>query len=233
MLWQHASAEAHLLYEQCYAHARLKLDANLAARDPGDPRQPAVIVDVDETVLDNSPHEVGAIAEGRTFSEKHWRLWVNQENATALPGSLEFLRHAVARGCAVFYITNRTIDERPYTMQNLFRLGFPYVDDLHVLARDSTSDKTKRRERVSAAHPVMLLVGDQLTDFDERLKDRSSDRGRTVLAAMSDTLSRYFILLPNPMYGVWRDAITGSGPAVTDSMKLERVRTFFNEYREE
>jgi 5'-nucleotidase (lipoprotein e(P4) family) len=229
VLWQHTSAEAMRLYEQCYELARIKLDNNLQARDPNDPRQPAVIVDVDETVLDNSPYEVEAIADGRTYTKAFWKDWVRKEDAEALPGSVEFLRYAADRGCVVFYITNRAADEKGFTVENLRRLGFPHIDDLHVMAKDSTSDKTARRAKVASGHPVVLLVGDQLTDFDERLKDRSSDHGKGTVIALRDTLSRYFVLLPNPMYGTWRDAITGVGDP--DSLKLERVQGFFREYR--
>jgi predicted secreted acid phosphatase len=82
---------------------------------------------------------------------------------------------------------------------------------------------------VSAGHTVVLLVGDQLTDFDEGLKDRSADSGKEAVYAMQDSLARYFVLLPNPMYGAWRDAITGVGDP--DSLKVQRVESYFREYR--
>mgnify|MGYP003393601347 CR=1 FL=1 len=232
VIWQHASAEARRMYEQCYELAHVKLDLNLLSLDANDPRQPAVIVDVDETVLDNSQHEAEAIAMGWTYDPARWKGWVKRQDCLALPGSLTFLTYAAERGCAVFYITNRAADEKRGTIENLRRLGFPYTDALHVVTQADSSDKPARRAVVSASYNVLLLVGDQLTDFDQRLADRTTDHGRATVAMMHDTLSRYFVLLPNPMYGVWRDAITGSGNAATDSSKLARVRGFFNEYIE-
>lgn len=236
VLWQNAGAEAYRCYLQGYELAEMKLDANLGEIEEEkqmvpaaefDARQPAVIVDVDETVLDNSPFEAEGIAGGLTYTPARWKEWTARASAAALPGSVDFLKYAVSYGCAVYYITNREADEKQWTMENLIRAGFPMVDADHVMTREDSSDKTARRARVSAKHRVVLLVGDQLTDFDERLKDRSTAQGRAMVDAMADTLMRYFVLLPNPMYGVWRDAVSGSGRGVTDSTKVMRMNAFF------
>lgn len=228
VLWQNAGAEAYRCYQQGYELAGAKLDMNLK-KPTSDQRPAAVIVDVDETVLDNSPFEAEGIAKGLTYTPARWKEWTKRASAKALPGSVAFLQQAVAKGCAVYYITNRDADEKQWTMDNLIRAGFPMVDAGHVLTREDTSDKTARRARVAEKHRVVLLVGDQLTDFDERLKDRTTDRGRVTVDAMADTLMHFFVLLPNPMYGVWRDAISGSGKSATDSSKVERVNGFFQE----
>ena len=220
-LYQNASAEVAWLYEQGYAYARLKLDANLAMPDS---LPPAVIVDVDETVLDNSPYQASGIRDGRTFDQDSWRTWTDLASAKACPGALDFLRFARSAGCEVFYITNRDIREKASTLKNLNDLGFPDADEAHLLLMDGTSDKTERRARVRATHNVVLLAGDQLRDFDERFKDRSANYGRDAVDALSDSLSQHFILLPNPMYGTWRDAVQGKG---TDAEKLARMKAWF------
>lgn len=235
VLWQHASAEAAWLYEQAYDHAHRKLEANWQAAEADrqmldsaqwDRRPLALIVDIDETVLDNSPYQVRAISEGRTFDQSDWKAWTDKAAAKACPGALGFLHHAASLDCEVFYITNRDIREKASTLKNLGDLGFPFADEKHLLLMDGTSDKTERRARVSATHRVLLLVGDQLRDFDERFKDRSADDGKVHLGALADSLSQYFILLPNPMYGTWRDAIQGKG---TDAEKLARMRAWFEQ----
>lgn len=232
-LWQNSSAEAHWLYRQAYEHAMIKLDENLqriregvhSNQDTLYIRRPcAVIVDIDETVLDNSPYQVNAIRHGRTFDQEEWRAWTDKASAKASPGALAFLRYAKGEGCEIFYVTNRDVDEKLSTLKNLSALGFPFADDQHLLLMEGTSDKTERRARVASTHRVVLLVGDQLRDFDERFKDRTANYGRDAVDAMSDTLSDYFILLPNPMYGTWRDVIQGKG---TDSEKLARMRAWF------
>ncbi len=231
VLWQNTSAEVYWLYEQAYEHALIKLVTNLAAvrlRYPDDaPQRPnAVIVDIDETVLENSPYQIGAITRGRTFDPLDWKQWTDKASALASPGALGFLKAVEAAKCEVFYITNRDTSERAATLKNLRELGFPFADEEHLLLMAGSSDKTARRAQVNATHHVVLFVGDQLTDFDERLKDRSHDYGRDVVKAMSDSLARYFILLPNPMYGAYRDGIRGKG---SDAERHERTMRWFKD----
>ena len=157
-IYQHSSAEVFRLYEQCYELARLRLDANLSRPHT---LPAAVIVDIDETVLDNLPYQVKNASLGRTYSPATWNEWALMGSAKALPGALEFLRYAAEKGCEVFYITNRSASEKNATIQNLFELRFPNADDMHVLCMDGNeSDKTKRRALVSEGHFVALLVGD-------------------------------------------------------------------------
>jgi 5'-nucleotidase (lipoprotein e(P4) family) len=219
-LYQNASAEVAWLFEQGYAHARLKLDVNL--RDTSS-LKPAVIVDVDETVLDNSPYELENLFAGRTYNDSTWKLWTARATAKPMPGALAFLKYAESRGCAVFYITNRHVSEKDVTIANLKTHGFPMADNAHVMTMDATSDKTERRQLVQAGHRVVLYVGDQLTDYNQLLKDRSIEDGLPSMYRMSELLHRFFILLPNSTYGYWRDGITGKG---SDAEKLQRVQEY-------
>lgn len=223
VLWQHTSAEAFRLYQQGYELARIRLAENLRLADK---RPPAVIVDIDETVLDNSPYQVEAIRRGRTFDQNEWRAWTDRAAAKASPGALDFLLFAKDQGVEVFYVTNRDVREKASTLKNLQELGFPDADEDHLRLMEGTSDKTDRRERIRNDYQVVLLVGDQLRDFDERFKDRTTDYGKGLVEALRDSLSRYFILLPNPMYGTYRDAIQGKG---TDAEKLARMRLWFEQ----
>lgn len=222
-LYQNASAEVAWLYEQAYAHARIKLDANL--QETGT-LPPAVIVDVDETVLDNSPYELENLLVGRTYTPDTWKAWTARAAAKPLPGSLEFLEYAASRGCAIFYITNRDADETEATITNLAKFGFPMADAEHVLTMAGTSDKTERRAIVQRGHRVVLMVGDQLTDYDQALKDRSVEQGLPTVQNMAAELSRYFIVLPNSTYGYWRDGISGRG---TEEEKMKRIREFIQQ----
>jgi len=229
VLWQNTSAEAYWIYKQAYEVAATRMMWNIverskAYREDEQKRPMAVIVDIDETVLDNSPYQITAVKNGRTFDQNEWKAWTDMASAKASPGALEFLRMAKDATCEVFYITNRDIRERATTLKNLSDLGFPDADEAHLLLMDGSSDKTERRARVRATHDVVLLVGDQLRDFDERFKDRSVNDGKAVVDAMADSLSKYFILLPNPMYGTYRDAIQGKGSEVE---KLQRTEEWF------
>lgn len=223
VLWQSASAEAYRISLQGYELARIRLAENLRVPDA---RPKAVIVDIDETVLDNSPYQVKAIRGGRTFDQADWKEWTDRASARPTPGALAFLQHVQQSGCEVFYITNRDVRERASTLKNLNDLGFPFADEAHLLLMEGTSDKTERRAKVASTHRIVLLVGDQLRDFDERFKDRSVNMGRDRVDALGDTLMQYFILLPNPMYGTYRDAVQGKG---SDAEKYERMRTWFEQ----
>ena len=206
-VYQNASAEVHRLFQQGYELARIRLDANLA-RPHALP--PAVIVDIDETVLDNSPYQAANSAKGLAYSPKTWKEWTSLAKAKAFPGAVEFLNYAVSKGCAVFYISNREEDEEEATVRNLISEGFPMADVEHVMPMVvGTSDKTARRVEVAKTHSILLLVGDQLTDLDESFKDRSVGEGKPHVDAMRDSLERYFIMLPNSMYGVWLNAVSG------------------------
>jgi len=223
-LYQYSSAEAHRLFQQCYELARIRLDANLALPRA---RPPAVVVDIDETVLDNSPYQVKAAAQDRAFNAATWNEWVLMASAKPLPGALEFLRYASKMGCAVFYISNRDEAGKNATIKNLFELGFPDANEAHVLCMDASgSDKTKRRNAVMATHDIILLAGDQLRDFDEAFKDRGTELGKPLVDARRDTLRDRFILLPNPMYGTWLDAVAGKA----DSLKAGNKSTFFQQH---
>jgi 5'-nucleotidase (lipoprotein e(P4) family) len=233
VLWQNSSAEAYWLFQQSYEHATWKLEVMLESIEQDkqmvdstewDRRPLAVIVDIDETVLDNSPYQITALKNGKTFDPKEWKTWTDKASATASPGARDFLLAARDGGCEVFYITNRDRSERASTLKNLHEVGFPNADDAHLLLMEGTSDKTARRAQVRSTHNVLLLVGDQLRDFDERFKDRSVDCGKNIVDAMHDSLSEHFILLPNPMYGTYRDAIQGKG---TDAEKLARMKAWF------
>lgn len=221
-IYQHSSAEVYRLYQQCFELAHLRLLENL--NRPHD-KPPAVVVDIDETVLDNSPFQVTNVAQARTYTPKNWSDWSTRAEAKATPGSVEFLADAARKGCQVFYITNRAEAEKAATIRNLKALAFPTVDEKHVLCMEGNeTDKTKRREQVRAKWFIALLVGDQLRDYDERFKDRSKDEGRPMVDAMRDSLSTWFIMLPNPMYGTWLDAVAGK----VDSTKAQRKETYFN-----
>ncbi|MBZ0206765.1 MAG: 5'-nucleotidase, lipoprotein e(P4) family [Flavobacteriales bacterium] len=223
VIYQNSSAEVHRLYQQGYELARIRLDANLERPHT---LPPAVIVDIDETVLDNSPSNAEDAANGRTFSPAEWKKWTALAKAKALPGAVDFLNYAVSRGCAIFYISNREMDEKDATVRNLASEGFPMADAAHVMPMGDTSDKTERRAEVAKKHYIALLVGDQLTDFDQSLKDRSDQFGKARVDAMRDTLDRYFIMLPNAMYGAWLNAVSGS----PDSVKLGNKERFLNEH---
>ena len=175
---------------------------------------PAVILDIDETVLDNSYYQARVVRDDTEFSDRTWTAWVEERKATAIPGALEFTRDAAARGVALFYITNRTEAEEPATRDNLAALGFPIDRTTDtVLTRGEkpewkASVKGPRRAYVAARYRILLLIGDDLGDFvGDASGTPEARRQRT--AAHADRWGRHWIMLPNPTYGSWERALLG------------------------
>ena len=179
----------------------------------------AIIVDLDETILDNSYYQARQIRAGAEYDESSWQLWMQEATATAVPGAVEFLQAASRAGHRVFYITNRacaplpSIDDpcpaKTATRKNLQRLGLPDADDPDALMlRGShpewrSSDKTSRRAWVASRYRVIALFGDDLNDFMPRA---DYAKRRTEFA---DFFGRRWFLLPNPIYGSWERALLG------------------------
>lgn len=219
VLWFSRSAEMKVLFEQIYSHAAIKLELNRALSEGN----PAVVLDLDETVLDNSPYEVECIRSGEPYTSATWKEWTARGEAPILPGAFNFLTLADSLGVEVFYISNRKVDELEGTLKNLKQLGVPNADEEHVLLRTETSDKSPRRAIVEAEYDVILYLGDNLTDYSQRLAERdSADLGLQAVNELRHELSGRFILFPNPMYGEWEKAIYGNTYRLSSEEKLAK-----------
>ena len=231
VLWVQSSAEFRAVATQTFAAARRAIDEALA--DPArvgaieetnaDPSQPpAIIVDVDDTVLDNTPFEARVVARGMTYDEPMWKAWVAEGAAPAMPGATEFLRYAQSRGVTVFYVTNRDeADERAGTVANLQRLGFPLdprVETVLLRKDPKMSDKSPRRRDVADKYRLILLVGDDLNDFANVRAASWAERDALLREKESWWGSRWF-MIPNPMYGSWERAAIGTGGAPCDMLE--------------
>lgn len=220
-LYVQSSAEYRAAAMQTFAAARRALDEALA--DPSrvgaieemneDPAQPpAIIVDADETVLDNTPFEARVILKGMSYDEAMWKQWTSEGAAGAIPGAGEFLAYAKSRGVTVFYVTNRDEDERPGTMSNLRKLGYPLEENVQtlLLRENKVSDKSARRKSVADRYRVLLLAGDDLNDFANMRRAPWQERDE-LITRMKDWWGTRWFMLPNPMYGSWEHAAIGAG----------------------
>jgi 5'-nucleotidase (lipoprotein e(P4) family) len=205
VLWFQTSAEMRALSYQTFYFAKTQLDADRQVQKKGDRRR-AVVVDVDETVLDNSPHSAKTILENKSFPYG-WSEWVNRANAEALPGAVEFMNYAVEKGYDVFYVSNRTAkDELAGTMTNLRDRGFPQADSSHILLRTTESSKEGRRELIRKTHDIVLLLGDNLNDLDLAFERKATDDRFKEVDRLKAEFGPRYIVLPNPMYGEWESA---------------------------
>ena len=172
---------------------------------------PAIILDIDETVLDNSEHQVRSIKNGTNYPIG-WKEWVSEESAGALPGVKEFLSYANTKGIKIFYVTNRTHDLEEYTRNNIMSLGLPFDNDMDVLLMKNEkgwgSDKTSRRDLIRKDFRVIQIFGDQLDDFIPLTESAKSMNERKILIdKYADMWGEKWYMLINPMYGEWEEAL--------------------------
>lgn len=216
--WQQQSAEVHALFLQAYAMARMAMEHDLSLKIAG---KRAVVLDIDETVLDNSPYQVRGIQDGIAYP-KGWNEWCLEAKARVLPGAKEFLEWADSRGVAIFYITNRKQAQQKETLQNLRAMGLPQADEEHLLLKTDDNSKESRRQKVAATHRVAVLIGDNLADFSADFDNRSVDERRAAVEANAASFGTRFIMLPNPSYGDWEAALYNYNWSLDDSTRMER-----------
>ena len=220
VLFKRTSAEYKANTFQIYTSAKNNIDKALADKSWTALKNqlkdyqnlpPAIILDIDETVLDNSEHQVRSIKNGTNYPIG-WKEWVSEESAGALPGVKEFLSYANTKGIKIFYVTNRTHDLEEYTRNNIKSLGLPFDNDMDVLLMKNEkgwgSDKTSRRDLIRKDFRVIQIFGDQLDDFIPLTESAKSMNERKILIdKYADMWGEKWYMLINPMYGEWEEAL--------------------------
>ena len=204
-LYQPQSAEYKALCYQAFNIAELRLSERLKDKIE---KPLAIVVDIDETVLDNSPYQAQGILEHFDYPVK-WDTWINSASAEAVPGALEFLKEASANGVKVFYITNRKEVFRDATRKNLLDLGFPDAVDENILLRTEENDKEPRRQSVLQNYEIFLLMGDNLGDFHSVFDSTDAQVREDFMLENIANFGKNWIVLPNPLYGTWMEALPG------------------------
>lgn len=221
--YQRQSKEYPLLSAYVYKQATAALPSSFDNQET-----PAVIVlDVDETVLDNSLYQEERELKGLGYSSESWNAWIKREEATLVPGVDTFLATVVERGGKIALITNRNKTLDSHTWNNLLALGLPLTpsntciigriaDDKNAIDhKQIVNDKDRRRNAVtqgspdcsvtnevaskswSKPHNIIMQIGDNIEDFQGITQEDAN-----VPALLPEVGTRLFIL-PNPMYGSW------------------------------
>ncbi|MDY0200312.1 MAG: 5'-nucleotidase, lipoprotein e(P4) family [Tenuifilaceae bacterium] len=203
-IWYQNSPEVKALYYQGFNIAKERV---LEFKQTESVKPKAVVVDIDETMVDNSSFQGKMIKTGKPFTPEMWSEWVSLEKAEALPGAVEFSQFCKAEGVEVIYLSNRTLDELDATMRNMQKLGFAFINPENFYLKDETSKKENRREQVAEKFEIILLLGDNLNDFAEVFENRTNNWGVSVVDEQREQFGRRFIAFPNPMYGDWEKNI--------------------------
>lgn len=249
-LWMQTSAEYAVITQQIYESAWRHVDSVLRDKhyaawptqpsvfSPGpqgtqspsgddSPRPPAVILDVDETVLDNSAYQAQRIREGGEFDADQWHAFCQRAESTAVPGAIAFIHRCWAAEIDVFFVTNRDVKERQATCDNLRKLNILRdTDQQHVMCKGEragwTSDKESRRKHLAESHRVLAMVGDDLNDFVSVGYRASPDERKRLAMDYASMWGTGWFMLPNADYGGWERALFEWNDAMPRSQKLRR-----------
>ena len=223
--WSQTAIEHDLIYLQTYRDAQARLlaalhDRHWDALGKGDRTtplrglKPAVILDIDETALDNSPFAARMVQGNHEYNEADWAAWCREENARALPGAVEFTQFAAKHGIAVVYISNRAKDLDQATLANLRKAGFPVSGPQSFLGlgtvvdgcEQAGSEKGCRRQLVARHYRVLMQFGDQIGDF-LTVNANTPDGRRKAMAPYLGWIGTRWFVLPNATYGSWEPAL--------------------------
>jgi len=227
-LWVQASAEYAVITRQVFKMAKDEIDEDLASTNRVRPL--AIIVDVDQTILDNSGQTARSIIAGSGFRSADWTEWVNEASAPGVPGALEYLQYVAAQGVAVFYVTNRSAEKEDATRRNLEQLGFPLNPETDmILTRLEqpgwTRDKASRRQWLASRFEVLQILGDELSDFLSLPPGTDAETRLHMAQSHHEKWGRQWFMLPNPIYGSWERALTPDGSSIYDAPMEQKIRS--------
>lgn len=223
ILWMQTSAEFRALTYQTFKYSTLLFDGDLKTMRRSKQKR-AVIVDVDDTVLDNSRYEAGLVLKRKSYDPAYFTDWCNAEEAGAVPGAVEFLKYVHAKGARVFYVSNRRQVDKACTGENLRKLGFPDISDETLLFRVDTSSKEPRRQMIAGKYRIVLLIGDNLNDLAQVFEKKSVVERKAAVDQIRDQFGSRFIVIPNAMYGDWESAVYEYNSNLTDAEKAVKRR---------
>ena len=208
-LFQQQAAEYDALCYQAYNIARLRLDEALVK--PSD-KPLAIVSDIDETFMNTSYYAVECGRNNTEFEYKTWEEWTAKAEATPLAGAVEFFQYAAQKGVQIFYVTNRKESEREGTTLNIKRYHLPFQGDDHLIFRTAEKSKENRRLNIAKNYHIVLLLGDNLGDFDKDF-DAPTPEGRSQAVEKNQKqFGTKYIILPNTSYGDWENALYGTKP---------------------
>ncbi|MEM9412100.1 MAG: HAD family acid phosphatase, partial [Planctomycetota bacterium] len=242
LLWLQTSAEYEAITRQSFRLAELNLGQALV--DPAwtasleqqkmfstNPNglaklPPAVILDVDETVLDNSKYQSRLIENNEEFSPDSWNSFCREESSPAIPGAVEFIQACRDARITVLYVTNRSVEIEYATRRNLISAGLLDIDDPDLLftkyeRKEWSSNKASRREYLALRYRILMSLGDDLNDFIDLGRRPSSKKRKEEAAKYSDWWGHRWVTLPNPNYGGWERSLYDWNDRSPRSEKLQ------------
>ena len=205
VVWMQQSGEYQALAHQAFNAAKTAFDHSKASKG----KKKAVVVDLDETFIDNSAYAGWQVKNGKPFSGETWTKWVDARQSGAVPGAVEFSNYVNSHGGAVFFVSNRRDDvEKAGTIDDMKRLGFTNVtEDRLLLKKDKSSKSARFAEIEKQGYEIVLYIGDNLNDFGDATYHKPNAERRQFVKENSQAFGKKFIVLPNPNYGDWESGL--------------------------
>jgi 5'-nucleotidase (lipoprotein e(P4) family) len=227
-LWYQTSAEFKASAIQTYQTAALQLPQAIADKSwTALPHQSsnyqqlpmAIIVDIDETILDNSPTAAQSVLLNTGYDPKRWDQWVAMASAKAVPGAVSFVNKAETAGVKVLYISNRECEKRvgsndscpqkTDTLRNLKAVGITKIDASQIWLKSEqkgwSSEKESRRLLAAKDFRILMSIGDDFGDFLPDVKKNITPEQRSALVdKYQDYWGAKWFVLANPTYGSWQ-----------------------------
>lgn len=234
IFWVKDAAEYQAVSMQIYAQATADIATFVAdsswgampdqAVDPLLP--PAIILDIDQTMLNGAEFQL--IYE-RPYSNEKRDAWGREHAATAVPGAVEFVKAARAAGVETFFVTNRPCEKREGNLDPCPQFQTA-VDDLREIGievnaaqlslsgqqSDWDREKLVRRKLIAESYRVIMLIGDDLSDFVPcaRTKVMATCDTPATAESRNAAMQKYqhywgngWYILPNPMHGSWTSVL--------------------------
>jgi len=230
LFWVKHAAEYEAITRQVYGTATRALPGFIADKSwtalPGqtgaENLPAAVILDIDETVINNVDFQINY---ERPFDNYKLEFWDREHTAQPVPGVVEFVKAARAAGVATFFLTNRPCEQyegedqacpqKQTVMKGLEELGIPAEPGFVSLADEQPDwkrEKLVRRQLIGESHRIIMVIGDDLGDFVPcaRKKVVAPCTEPGTRASRDAALEKYaeywgdgWYILPNPMHGSW------------------------------
>lgn len=203
--WMQQSGEYQALAYQAFNSAKVAFDHAKVAKG----KKKAVVVDLDETMMDNSAYAAWQIKNSKGFDSKDWTRWVNARQTAAIPGAVAFNNYVNSHKGTMFYVSNRKdSSEKMATLDDMKKLGFKGASEETLYLKKDKSNKTPRFAEIEKmGYEIVLYVGDNLNDFGDATYKKSNADRRAFVEKNQGQFGKTFIVLPNPNYGDWESAL--------------------------
>lgn len=216
--WFQQSGEYQALAYQAFSTATMAFDKTQSL----DGKPKAVVVDIDETMVDNSAYSAWQVKANKPFADNTWSQWTAAKQAAAVPGAVTFANYVNSHGGTIFYVSNRKQSEYSATEENMKRLGFTGISDKTMLLSTGTSNKQARFDAIKAAgYNIVMYVGDNLNDFTSATYRTDNAQRRAFVNQNHDRFGTQYIILPNPMYGDWERGLAPDYNSLTPKQQLQ------------